>query len=193
MKKLIVTIILVILTATGVAFILYLDVFNTATPKITDTQQKSDEQNDLIEVDFSKINADFLFSATIDQKYRVQYLPELKAINIYNPNIKNQSNLENSVIYLSFFKADRFLTLNTVDISLAQETIVAGHDAVLYQITQKPSVNGFLGQPSWRKKTHKALDIRYLNEKPTYFYSFAYSPALSQTEFDSIIDSLKFH
>ena len=43
-------------------------------------------------VDFSKINPEFLFSAKIPKEFEVEYIPQLKAVNIYNPSLDGQTN-----------------------------------------------------------------------------------------------------
>src|SRR3989344_4737496 len=141
-------------------------------------------------VDFSKINSEFLFSAEIPKEFEAEYLPQLKAINIYNPALKGDNNIEKSQMYISFFRASRFLTLNTVDITRQDKIIIKGHEAILYEIIKKDGVPNFSGQPYWRNFKHKALDIRLTKDSPSYFYSFAYTPDLGEKVFNGITDSV---
>ena len=153
------------------------------------------KQNDILvkSVDFSKINPPFLFSAKIPKEFKAEYIAQLKAINIYNPSLSGQNNIEKSQIYITYFSASRFLTLNTVDITQQDPIEVKGRQAILYEIAKKLGVPDFAGQPEWRNFKHKAIDIRFSSENPTYFYSFASNPDLSEKFFDDFINSLLFH
>ena len=144
-------------------------------------------------VDFSTTNSEFLFSAEIPNSFQVEYLPNVRAINIYNPNATGASNLDKSQLYLSFFKANTFLTLSTVTITRRDATTLNGHSAVLYEITKKEQVPAFAGQPSWRNSTHLALDVRATSNNPAYFYSFAYHPLLPERTFNNIVNSIDFY
>jgi len=151
------------------------------------------ETNDTIKlVDFFEINPEFLFLAEIPKEFEAEYVPQLKAINIYNPLLQGNNNIEKSQVYISFFKASKFLTLNTVNITKQEKTIIHGKEAILYEITKKDGVPNFLGQPDWRNFTHRALDIRLTKDSPSYFYSFAYASDLEEKIFNDIIDSLLF-
>ncbi len=136
-------------------------------------------------IDFSKINPEFSFSAEILEQFEAEYIPGLRAINVYDSAGESQ-------IYISFFKANTFLTLKTVDISRQDRVLVGGREAVLYEITKKDTAPNFPGQPSWRNSTHRALDIRVSSDSPTYFYSFAYNPNFPEESFNDLIDSLSF-
>lgn len=144
-------------------------------------------------VDFSILNPVFRFSGQIPSVFEVEYIPQLKAFSIYDSRLPAESIREKSQIYISSFEANRFLTLSTVEITQQDETLIHGHDAVLYEITKKPGVPDFPGQPSWRNSKHKALDVRLEKSNPSVFYSFAYNPELSQALFDQFINSLEFH
>jgi len=152
-------------------------------------------------IDFSKINSEFLFSAEIPKEFEAEYVPQLRAINIYNPNLSEKNKIEKSQIYITFFKADGFLTLNTVEITQSNAAPIKGHEAILYEITKKPEVPNFSGQPSWRNFKHKAIDIRFSKNNPGPFYSFAYntnlgtgsSQASAEKIFNDFINSLVFY
>lgn len=152
---------------------------------------KADQVNNPAKVmDFASINQEFLFSANIPDGFKVEYLPKTRAINVYDPSISGASNLDKSLMYVSFFKASRFLTLNTVDITRQDKTSIKGREAILYEITKRGGIPDFYGQPVWRNAKHEALDIRLTQSNPSYFYSFAKNPALSQKVFDDFISSL---
>jgi hypothetical protein len=80
-----------------------------------------------------------------------------------------------------------------VEITQQDEAVVNGHDAVLYEITKKTGVPDFTQQPSWRNFKHKALDVRFTENNPSVFYSFAYNPELPKVLFDQFMHSLEFH
>jgi len=143
-------------------------------------------------VDFSKVNSTFRFSGKIPAEFEMEYIPSLKATSIYDPRLPGENIKEKSQIYITSFEANRFLTLSTVSITQQDETLVKGHDAVLYEIAKKPGVPDFPGQPSWRNFKHTALDIRFTKNSPSVFYSFAYNPTLSESIFNDFIDSLVF-
>ena len=143
--------------------------------------------------DFAKIDQEFLFSAQIPKEFEAEYTSQLRAINIYNPRLPADNTIEKSQIYITYFKADRFLTLNTVEITQQDPINIKGHQAILYEITKKPESPNFSGQPSWRNYKHKAIDIRFTKNSPSYFYSFAYNQNLSEKVFNDFIDSLVFH
>ncbi len=148
--------------------------------------------NSVKSIDFSKINPEFLFSAEIPSEFEVEYISRFKKINIYNQNLSGDI-IEKSQIYITIFKANRFLTLSTVEITQQDKIFVKGRDAVLYEITKKPEVPDFAGQPSWRNLKHKAIDIRFTKTNPSPFYSFAYNPGFSEELFNNFIDSLTFY
>ena len=103
-----------------------------------------------------------------------------------------KTNIEKSQVYISFFQASKFLTLSTVDITKQDKITIKGREAILYEITKKAGAPNFSGQPDWRNFKHHALDIRHSNDNPSYFYSFAQNPNLSQKILDDFINSLVF-
>ncbi len=129
----------------------------------------------------------YKFSAEIPRDWQVKYVPEIEAINIY----KNNSP-ENSQIFIRYFKADRFLTLNTVNILGREEANIHGHSAIKYEIEKRVGVPSFPYQPMWRNKKHSLIDIRLNENNPSFFYVFAHNPELAKDEFDKFISSLIF-
>ena len=190
MKRISIFIILIIVVSTviGVGYFLSKEKITSVTTKTP----PSETINTAKLVDFSQINSEFLFSAKIPKELEVEYIPQLKAINIYNPSLTSQTNIEKSQLYISFFKANRFLTLNTVDITKQDKITIKEREAILYEITKKEGISNFYGQPMWRNAKHEALDIRLTKTNPSYFYSFAQNPNLSQKTFDDVINSLIF-
>ncbi|MBM3206282.1 MAG: hypothetical protein FJZ43_01535 [Candidatus Staskawiczbacteria bacterium] len=160
--------------------------------RMPSVSQMLEKPMEVKQIDFAEVNPQFNFSAKIPIGFETEYLSSLRAINVYNPNLEGSSNIEKSQLYITFFKANNFLTLNTVDIIGVKKEKILEKDTVLYTISKKIKVPDFLGQPTWRNFTHKALDIRLSEESPSIFYSFAYSPQFSQKEFNNFIDSLNF-
>src|SRR3990167_327819 len=138
----------------GMGYFLFNDKVNSIKPPYR--VQEIDKVVKLL--DFSQINSDFLFSAEIPKEFEVEYIPQLKAINIYNPSLGGGANIEKSQVYISFFKASKFLTLNTVNITRQDKITIKGREAILYEITKKVRIPNFTGQPNWRNFKHQALD-----------------------------------
>lgn len=144
-------------------------------------------------VEFSKFNSVYKFSAEISQSWVAEYIPSIESINIYDPARAGTSNTDKSVIFIRYFNASSFLTLNTVNILSRFETSVNGHAAVRYEIKKKPEVNTFANQPIWRNGQHKLIDIRYSPSNPSPFYVISYNPELPEEQFEKFVTSLKFH
>lgn len=138
-------------------------------------------------------NPAFRFSAEIPNQWEVEYIPQIEALNIYDLNDPAETVREKSQIFIRYFQSDRFLTLNTVNISSRAERLVGGHEAVNYEITKKADVADFAHQPRWRNTTHKLTDVRYEPSGKTYFYVFAYNPTLSSEAFEQFLNSLEFY
>jgi len=62
------------------------------------------------------LSGPFTFSAQIPAGWKIEAVPNIEAINIYNPNSLGTTNLEKSQIFVRYFTANTFLTLNTVTI-----------------------------------------------------------------------------
>ncbi|MEK7519274.1 MAG: hypothetical protein AAB565_00590 [Patescibacteria group bacterium] len=145
------------------------------------------------QADFSKFNSSFKFMGKIPAGFEIEYIPQLKALSIYDPNFSGENVREKSQIYITYFEANGFLTLSTVDILKREETLTRGYDAVFYEIAKKSVVPDFSQQPSWRNQKHTALDIRFTRNSPSLFYSFARNPDLSEGVFNDFINFLEFH
>lgn len=154
---------------------------------------KEDELLSSQYIDFSKFNPVFRFSGNIPVEFEIEYIPQLKTINVYDATLPGEDIREKSQIYITRFEANKFLTLSTVKIINREEKIVRGHEAVFYEIAKRPGVPDFPQQPDWRNSRHKALDIRFTKNNPSLFYPFAVNPELLEETFNSFIDSLLFH
>jgi hypothetical protein len=156
----------------------------------TSPQEQSVETQ--INVEFSELNSSYKFSGKVDNKWKVEYVAASDSINIFDPTIEAESSLEQSQIFIRYFRANDFLTLTTVDILSKEATEVSGHPAVRYEIKKKAGVANFTNQPLWRSGQHKLIDIRHSETNPSIFYVFAYNPVLPSSVFEEFISSLEF-
>lgn len=142
--------------------------------------------------DFGAYDEDFHFRAQVPDYYQVEYVSGTDAISVFDPNMTGVSDLDKSIIFIRYFRADRFLTLNSVDILSREEKVIHDRDAVTYEIQKKTSVPDFADQPSWRNERHFVTDIRMDDSNTSYFYVFAKRPDLDQEIYDDFIESLYF-
>lgn len=165
-------------------------------PQVEQNQKQLEADKDIVEnrTEFAQNNPIFRFSAQLPTGFEVEYIPAIEAVNIYDSKASG-SIREQSQIFIRYFAANDFLTLNTIDILSRNQTTVNGHAAVEYEIKKKPNVTDFPHQPSWRNQQHKLIDIRFSSSSsnPSAFYVFAYSPKLAQKTFEDFIDSIIFH
>lgn len=134
----------------------------------------------------------FDFSASIPPEWAVEYVAGSQAVNLYDPNAAGEGNLQKSKIFIKYFRASSFLTLQTVDIKSRTETTINGRPAVTYVIEKKAGVADFPSQPSWRNTEHRVTDIRSTDASPTVFYVFAKAPDVSDELFDTFLASVMF-
>ncbi len=151
-----------------------------------------DEKGNSTNVTFGQLNTVFKFSADIPSTWNIQYVPEIQSVNIYDTAKAGADPLEKSVIFIRYFSANKFLTLNTVDVLDRKDDEVQGRPAVRYEIKKKTSVPDFFKQPGWRNQQHKLVDVRYGPENPSLFYVFAYNPDLPEEDFEKFLESLRF-
>lgn len=138
----------------------------------------------------SAVSPAFDFSAEIPIGWEVEAVPAIEALNIYDPTAQGATHLEQSKIFIRYFRADKFLTLSTVSILKRETQIVIGRPAVNYLIEKKSGVPNFPHQPSWRNTRHRVTDIRVSDASPSVFYVFAKRPDLSDEEFERFLQSL---
>lgn len=132
----------------------------------------------------------FTFSANIPTGWQVEAVPQIEALNIYAPSATGTANLEKSQVFISYFRASRFLTLSTVNILERREHDINGRPAITYVVEKKSGVPNFPSQPSWRNLKHRVTDIRVSDASPSIFYVFAKRPELSDAEFETFLNSL---
>ena len=91
----------------------------------------------------------YQFQAQIPVDWKIEAVPGMKSINIYDPSAAGVNNLEKSQIFIRNFTANTFLTLRTVTIFDSQQIFINGRPTVIYNIAKKDSTANFPGQPSW--------------------------------------------
>ena len=146
-----------------------------------------------VPIDFSQFHPAFRFAADIPASWQVEFVPEIVAVNIYDPAAAAPTKREQSQFFIRFFEANSFLTLSTVNILSREESTVGSHDAVRYEIERKPSVPPFPHQPSWRSGKHRLVDVRLAAANPSLFYVFTSHPSLDPAVFERFLQSLRFH
>ena len=138
------------------------------------------------------VDPTFDFSATIPTAWKVSAVPESQAVIFYDPEGSSGTDLDNSQIFVKYFKASAFLTLSTVTIYEREAFEIKGRPAVRYDIEKKPDVANFFGQPKWRNERHFVTDIRSQDASPTIFYVFAKNPELEDEIFEQFLQSVRF-
>lgn len=140
--------------------------------------------------DIANINPVFALHAEVPSGWAVEAVPEIDALNLYDPTHSASSSLEQSQIFLRFFRASQFLTLSTVTIHEREELILQNRPAVRYVIEKQVDVADFSAQPSWRNSRHTVTDIRTTDTSPTTFYVVAARPDLDPTIYQTFLSSL---
>ncbi len=134
--------------------------------------------------------AAYNYSVEIPAGWKVEVVKETEALNIYNPLAPGTNNLEKSQIFIRYFKANSFLTLQTVNILERTEMTIQNRPAVRYLIEKKATVANFVNQPSWRSQKHIVTDIRGSDNNPSIFYVVAKRPDLDEQIYQHFFDSL---
>lgn len=139
--------------------------------------------------ELAELDAHFNFSVEIPAQWEVEPVAEIQAINFYDPAASGDTNLDKSQIFVRYFLAQEFLTLNTVTIHSSKELTINGHEAVEYDIEKQASVADFISQPAWRNQRHIVTDVR-VSTNSLVFYVFGQRPELNQTTLDQFFQSL---
>lgn len=145
-----------------------------------------------VRVAFGSYDNIFRFVGAIPSEYQVEYIPEIRSINIYDPKASGSTPREQSQIFIRFFEASSFLTLSTVDILKREETTLKGHAAVRYEIQKKNKAVPFPSQPRWRNEKHSLIDVRLSEADPSVFYVFAFAPELPKDISELFMSTLVF-
>ncbi len=143
--------------------------------------------------DIAAVPSQFNYRAEVPSSWQVEIVKEAETINIYDPAASGDSNLDKSQIFIRYFKANDFLTLNTVDILSRESLTIAGRPAIRYVIQKKTSVPNFANQPEWRNEKHTVTDIRVSDTNPSLFYVVAKRPDLQDEIYQHFFDSIKLN
>jgi len=133
----------------------------------------------------------FQFSGIVPTTWRAESVPAIDAINIFDPDVSDENNLEKSQIFVRQFSANTFLTLSTVTIWEVSDFTIDDRPARQYKILKKPGVPPFPNQPTWRNEEHLVTDIRVSNTNPSVFYVIAKRPDLDEKIYQDFLDSFK--
>jgi hypothetical protein len=144
------------------------------------------------QIDFRAIDDSFFFTGKVPRGWEVEHVIATDAINIYDPQDLAHGNLEKSQIFIQFFEAGDFQTLQTVDVLARKDGRIGSRETVAYTIQKKIGVATFAHQPTWRSEKHDVVDVRFGKNTPTTFYVFARNPEIPQQEFDQFINDITF-
>ncbi len=172
--------------------VIILNLFMIGAMKVRERLMGKVETNSF-HTDFYQFHPVYRFSAELPAGWQAEFIPEITAINLYDPGAGGATNLEKSRIFIRYFEANDFLTLATVNIISHQADTINDHPVVRYEIEKKPNVPTFPYQPYWRNSRHKLVDVRFSQNNPTTFFVFAYNPVLSENNFLDFIRNIKFH
>lgn len=142
--------------------------------------------------ELGEIDEHLSFSAQIPTSWEVEYVSEIDSINFFAPLAEGENNLDKSQIFVRYFTANQFLTLQTVTIHSQTELTLNGRPAVTYDIEKKTGVADFPSQPNWRNQRHLVTDIRSTDENPTVFYVFGQRPGLESNSVQAFLESISF-
>ncbi len=136
---------------------------------------------------------DFPLTFAIPKDWEAEYIPSRKAINLFTLSGPGTAR-SRSQIYISFFDADQFQTLTTVNVLSTKEQEI-GQDAYVakrYEIEKKTTAANFADQPSWRNTKHIVTDLR-AKEGQTRYFAFAKNPTLDEASYQQILASIKLN
>lgn len=133
----------------------------------------------------------FVVAISLPAAWEIEVIPELEAVNFYDPAAPGATPREQSQIFLRHFRANDFLTLSTVTVHERTRTTVADRPAVMYLIEKKSGIPAFTGQPSWRSARHRVTDVRLSEASPSEFLVFGKRPDLPDVVFERVLQSVK--
>lgn len=178
----------------AVIIIVVVFIFSQSSEDITNENVASGEGRASGEVKenggYKPVTTDFDFTVPILEEWQV--VSTSKSLNFYDSLAEGETSLDKSQIFVTYFNANDFQTLTTVNILSREEHEVVGRPAVTYLIRKKDGVKDFANQPSWRNVTHKITNIRLSDSNPSTFYVFAKKPDLSEAEFQKFLNALEF-
>lgn len=162
---------------------------NEQVPSDSTIDYPIDHRSRLYAQSIAGVRSDNQFSLEIPDAWQAEWVPEVEAVNIYDPAATGATTLDQSQIFIRTFEADRFLTLQTVTIISQADTTVDDRPAVGYLIEKKADVSNFPNQPTWRNEQHLVTDVRVSDDSPSLFYVIARRPDLDKGTYGEILDS----
>jgi len=152
------------------------------TSPVIDVEARYDEASPGAEI--------FKLSFKIPEGMNVEFIPEIEALNIYSEEGEGTT-LDRSQIFVRYFDANRFLTLQTVQIYSTLDLTVGAESYVArrYDVEKLPGITNFPSQPDWRNERHVVTDFRG-EEGFTRYYVVAGSPELDMAIYESVLQSM---
>ena len=131
----------------------------------------------------------FPISFLIPAGWGVEYVPQIDSLNLFSLTGTGTAR-ERSQLFIRFFDAEDFLTLNTVTIHSAKSTTIGkeAYTAKTYDIEKKSNAQDFPYQPIWRNERHKVTDFR-AKEGFTRYFVVGVNPEADQNLVQSVFDS----
>lgn len=133
----------------------------------------------------------FKIQFSIPDGWEVEYVPSIKSLNLFTL-FGNGTARERSQIFIRYFDASEFLTLQTVKIHSAEEVNVGVDNYVgrRYDIEKKSGIPPFPDQPSWRNARHIVTDFR---DKLgfTRYYVIAANPELDPVTYKLFLSLIR--
>lgn len=131
----------------------------------------------------------FNLSFNIPAGWEVEYVPSIQSLNLYTLKGSGTAR-ERSQIFIRYFDASSFLTLNTVTIHKTTDTTVGPYTARRYDIEKNAGIADFPDQPSWRNQRHIVTDFRARDGFTRYFVVAA-NPELDPAVYEQILQSME--
>jgi len=132
----------------------------------------------------------FPLSFSLPDGYDVEYIPQIDALNIYAIEGSGAAR-ERSAFLIRFFDAERFLTLQTVEIFGVQDVTVGKgfYEGKKYDIEKKEGVEDFPHQPDWRNDRHFVTDF-HDGEGYTRYFVVAANPEIDLEMYEGFLASM---
>lgn len=159
-------------------------------PEISPSPQTTNKNKVINVQEIVAVPSEFNYSVEVPAEWEAEAITSIGAINFYLPAAPAKNRLEQSQIFVRFFKANDFLTLKTVNIIEQVKQTIKNRPAVRYVIEKKSTVANFAEQPLWRNQQHVVTDIRLTDSNPSIFYVIAKNPSLDPTIYQHFLDTL---
>lgn len=130
-------------------------------------------------------------SFTVPAGMEIEYVPAIQSLNVFSV-MGDGSARERSQIFIRYFDASDFLTLNSVTIHQTEDLTVGGENypARRYDIEKKSGFADFPEQPAWRNERHIVTDTRKSSGLARYFV-IAKNPDLDMRVYEQFLDGVE--